>query len=106
VTTTAPARQAYKITMIVEAHAGMVVPQTIFLRNFSNGTFEQVDTRNATTADSTVQLVFTANASRFIDPNTKQIVARLRWGREDVDLLEFQARIDMVRYVVEPMFEP
>ncbi len=51
--------------------------QTIELWNWSTQAYETVDTRPATLAYSNAQVTITTNASRFVDPATREVRARV-----------------------------
>jgi hypothetical protein len=46
-----------------------------------------MDVRMATTSDSVVEVIVTSNASRFIDPATQELKARLQWKTAGLTLL-------------------
>jgi outer membrane protein assembly factor BamB len=53
--------------------------QRIELYNYVSQSFEEVDSRAATTTDSVVEVVVTGDLSRFIDPGTLAMKAQLTW---------------------------
>jgi hypothetical protein len=55
------------------------ISQSIQLFNFQTNSYETVDTRPATLTDSIVDIDITTNASRFVQPGTNLIRARITY---------------------------
>ncbi len=55
------------------------VLQEISLRNYLTDEFESIDFRPAENTDSTVEATASGDASRFVQPGTREITARLTW---------------------------
>ncbi|GIV01471.1 MAG: hypothetical protein KatS3mg015_0301 [Fimbriimonadales bacterium] len=98
---TAPSGTASSLTFVLEAaSSGAPVRQRIELFNYQSGQWEQVDERNATFADTTVEIPVTSNATRFIQPGTRQMRARIGFHDRGVTFVNWGARYDQVRWLV------
>lgn len=56
--------------------------QTIELWNWSTQAYELLDTRDASLTDSTALITVASNASRFVDPATREVRARILHSRK------------------------
>lgn len=102
---TSPSRQLHKMKVTVEAQCDWVFPQTLSLYVPQTGTWEVVDTRNSTLADSRYTVLIQGNPSRFVDQANKQIRGQLTVGTLASDFVEWQARVDELTLELEPVFE-
>ena len=99
---TAPVSATTELRFKLEASTDIFgIRQWIELFNFTTGMYEEVDVRMATTSDSAIELTFLAGASRFIDPGTRKMRARLKW-KEAGPIISYpwQARIDQIVWTV------
>ncbi|HWP30671.1 MAG TPA: hypothetical protein VNK96_02955 [Fimbriimonadales bacterium] len=72
--------------------------QQLFLKNYQTGLFEEVDTRTATTQDSTVYMEIKDGASRFVESQKGTIHARVVWTKKGSVPAEWTTSIDTVRW--------
>lgn len=95
---------ASSMTLTVECRASNLgVLQTIEMFNFSSGLYETVDSRGSTTTDSVIQLSVTGNPTRFIDPTTRAMRARVSFRTGlIVNGPRWTASIDQVAWTVNP----
>ncbi len=104
-----PAPGLWKLTLTVEASCSQEVPQLIYLRNYGENRFEVVSQQTATFQDSTATYVsvrqFGNDPSRFVHPETKEMECVIIWGTNAADLEVWMCQTDMVKWVLEPMFE-
>jgi len=78
------------------------VRQRIELYNYQQSRWEQVDERVPTFNDSVVEVTFTENAQRFIQPGTKTIKARIGWYNRGVLSPNWYAAIDQTAWEIAP----
>ncbi|MCH8275461.1 MAG: hypothetical protein IH851_11800, partial [Armatimonadetes bacterium] len=102
VESTSPIPNPRKILFTLEASASIPnINQKIELFNYVTGTWETVDTRPATTADSIAEIVITINPERFIQPVTLAMKAKISYKEAGPILLyPWQARLDHVFWTV------
>lgn len=75
--------------------------QTIELFNWTTGSYETVDTRNATVSDTTVDIAVTANASRFLNAGDALMRAKVSYRPVGpLSVGQWQARIDRATWHV------
>jgi hypothetical protein len=80
VTTDTTTATPSELRFVLEARVNTPnVEQRIALYNYNTLSYEQLDVRPATTSDSVVTIVVSTNASRFVDPATLEMKARLQW---------------------------
>jgi hypothetical protein len=82
VTSTLPSASPSHMEVTLEGSifAQTAVNQVIEVFNFNTGSFEQVDVRNASRfADSTTTIELTDDLSRFIEPVSNAVLARVRY---------------------------
>ncbi|RMG23419.1 MAG: DUF5123 domain-containing protein [Armatimonadetes bacterium] len=92
---TAPSTTASVFEFVLEAAtSGDPVRQRIELFNYQSGTWEMVDERDGVNGDTTVTITITNNASRFIDPNTREIKARIGYHDRGVTFPAWGGRFD------------
>ncbi|MCH8274275.1 MAG: S8 family serine peptidase [Armatimonadetes bacterium] len=99
-----PTASLTKMVFRLEASTSISnISQKIELLNYTSGSWEQVDSRLATVSDSVVNVVIMVNPSRFVDPGTRAVKARLLW-KEGGPILSYpwRARIDQVRWMITP----
>ncbi|MCH8273286.1 MAG: PQQ-dependent sugar dehydrogenase [Armatimonadetes bacterium] len=99
---TSPVETTTELKFTLEASASIPnIMQSIELFNFTSGMYEEVDARMAAISDSVVELTFLADPSRFIQPGTKTMRARLKWKEAGPILLyPWRARVDQVIWTV------
>lgn len=79
------------------------VRQRIELFNFNTNSYEIVDERSATSADSVVTVNINVDASRFIDPGTTGVRARIGWFQQAPLLApNWLVRIDQTVWTLTP----
>jgi hypothetical protein len=99
---TSPSSTASAMSFRFEGHAtASSTLQNLELFDFASGTWVLVDSRPATTVDSTVT-VSPANPSRFIQPGTNLLRARMTTSSSARDQRSWQARIDLVSWTIAP----
>ena len=77
--------------------------QRIYLFSYATNSWELLDTRASTTGDSTAEVVVSTNASRFIDPTTRAIKARMEWRTTGaIFSYPWSSRVDFVRWNILP----
>ncbi|MGI8923404.1 MAG: hypothetical protein ACR2HJ_05090 [Fimbriimonadales bacterium] len=93
---TAPTSSPSGFSFSLESNASIAnAEQKISLYNYVTGQYEVLDTRLATTSDDTVNVNVTSNTSRFIQPLTMAIRARVSYrALGPVFLYPWLARID------------
>ncbi|HRI44529.1 MAG TPA: hypothetical protein PLL78_11520 [Fimbriimonadaceae bacterium] len=77
VTSTAPYTNPLSIRLTVESQATAGQNQAVRLWNYDSGAYETVDTRAVTETDATIDIDPTGSASRFVNPLTREIRARI-----------------------------
>lgn len=103
VTGTAPSTSASRFEFVLEAAtSGDPVRQRIELFNYVSGTWETVDERNGVPNDTTVNVVITSNASRFINQSTREIKARIGYHDRGVTFPAWGARYDQTVWNITP----
>ena len=102
-TAMAPGTIAKSITLSVEASVNTVgLVQRILAFNYDSGTWDELDSRAATTADQVVNVPITSNVARYIDPATKSV--KLRFAVKPAGFVPTQvwtARFDSVGWTIE-----
>ena len=77
---TSPTESPYGLSFTLEAKANIPgISQKIELYNYVTEEFEEIDTRDATTTDSIVEIPISGDKSRFIDPQNLEMKAQLTW---------------------------
>ncbi len=90
-----------QITFHVEAATtGTPSRQRIELFNFQSSTWEQLDERDGPQADTPIDLVITTNPSRFLEPGTGVIRARIGYHDRGVTFIAWGGRFDRVTWTV------
>lgn len=103
VTGTAASTTASRFEFVLEAAtSGNPVRQRIELFNYVSGTWETVDERDGVSNDTTVNVVITNNASRFINQSTREIRARIGYHDRNVTFPAWGARYDMTVWNITP----
>ncbi|HWP30167.1 MAG TPA: hypothetical protein VNK96_00345 [Fimbriimonadales bacterium] len=74
--------------------------QKILFKNYQTGTFEEVDSRTATTTDSTAQVIISANPSRFVHSQTGEVHARIVWTKTGFVPANWTTATDFVQWQV------
>jgi hypothetical protein len=78
-----PGSSIYELAFRLEASTSGALPghviQLLQLLDQTTGEFETVDERPASTTDQPITIVPTGNLSRFVQPGTNQIQARIEW---------------------------
>ncbi|MGI8923946.1 MAG: S8 family serine peptidase [Fimbriimonadales bacterium] len=101
-----PTEDASKLLYRFEASSNAMprqgVPQRLELWNFVIGRYEIIDERPVSGTDTVVEVSFTEDASRFIEPSTKLMRARMGWFDRGVAFLNWAARIDLTEWEVTP----
>jgi hypothetical protein len=59
------------------------VPQRTELFNFTSGVWDELDERFATLEDSVVEVVITSDTDRYVEAETRRLLARARWFSPD-----------------------
>jgi probable HAF family extracellular repeat protein len=75
--------------------------QRLELYDFAAGAWETVDVRPGTTSDSTVT-TSPANPSRFVEPGTNRLRARVTLSSGARNARSWQAKTDLVRWTISP----
>ena len=71
------------------------VSQSIELFNYETGSFELMELRAATTIDESVEVIATGDPSRFVQPGTNEITARVTWKSDSFSGKPFFWMIDV-----------
>jgi len=74
--------------------------QKISLYNFQTNSFELVDSRAATTSDSTVTVNATGDLSRFVNQSTGEVRALISYSGFNPANLLFRASMDMANWII------
>jgi len=82
------------------ATSGSPVRQRIELFNYQSNIWEQVDERDGPFADTTVVVTILSNASRFVQPGTRQVRARIGYHDRGVTFLSWGGRYDVTKWDV------
>ena len=100
----APGGTASAVQFTIEGSAASAaINQRIEMFNFATGQWVQVDSRAATTVDSTVVVDVTLGSSGFVEASTGNVRARLSWKAQGpVVAYPWNARVDYVRWVITP----
>jgi hypothetical protein len=100
----ANAGTASRVRFIVESSgSATTLSRTIEMFNFATGQWVVMDTRAATTTDTTTEIDVTVGASNFVDPVTRAVRSRIHWRAVGpVFVYPWDARTDMVRWVITP----
>jgi hypothetical protein len=99
-----PSNAATILRFILESHSGAPnINQKLFLYNYNSLQFEEMDSRTMSTADSTITVTVSSNASRFIDPITGAMQAKIACRANGaVFTYPWQARLDKAVWTVTP----
>ena len=100
----APSATPSALWMVCEAKADTVgLTQKMELLNVDTQQYEEIDAGPATTTDSVAQVKVTGDPSRFVDPDSLKIKARLTWkAYGPVTLFPWQVGLDQAVWVVAP----
>ncbi|HVT13900.1 MAG TPA: PQQ-binding-like beta-propeller repeat protein [Fimbriimonadaceae bacterium] len=108
-TGTMPVTNLASFSFRVEASASYTtLDQITEALNVGTGSWERLDTRAATTTDSSVLITVNSNPNRFIDPSTGKIQIRVGWHpRTTLPTASWLAKIDWIRLEgIVPAFTP
>ncbi|MBA3727393.1 MAG: PQQ-dependent sugar dehydrogenase [Armatimonadetes bacterium] len=99
---TSPFSAPSSMSFMLESHASTSnIEQKISLYNFQTAAYEVLDTRTATTSDSTVVINVTTNVSRFVEAGTRNIRARVSYRATGaVFVYPWKARIDLASWTI------
>jgi hypothetical protein len=96
-----PVETPESLVLTVEAGtSGAPVRQRIEMFNFAGGVWETLDERDGPTPDTTVELSVSRDASRFVDPDTGEMRARIGYHDRGVTFPAWGGRYDRVGWVV------
>jgi hypothetical protein len=85
---TVPTAAPQQLGFLLEAAVNTPgLEQTVQLYNFTTGSYETLDTRPATTADSLTHVLVSTNPARFIDPATLRVRAKVLFRRTGLTLV-------------------
>jgi choice-of-anchor B domain-containing protein len=100
----APSKTPRLLKFKLESHASVSsLDQKIALYNFRTNSYENVDTRRATTTDSTVEVAATGDLSRFVNQTDKGIRAKVSYkSTSAVFAWPYTASIDQIVWSVAP----
>jgi hypothetical protein len=94
---------ASSFSFTLEANSSLTgATQNIYLFDYQSNSLELVDSRTATTTDSEVVVTFTANASRFIDPNTGKMLTRVVWTKSGFVPANWKTSTDVAVWTIKP----
>jgi hypothetical protein len=97
----APTETPTTLKFSLEAgQSGTPVLQRIELFNFQTNQWEQLDERAAPFADTTVTVTAQGNVSRFIQPGTRLMRARIGYHDRGVTFVSWGARYDLTKWQV------
>jgi len=101
---TAPIQTIAGLKYLVESNgSSTTVAQTMSLFNFSTGQYEQVDVRNLTTGDASVEITATGNANRFIQAGSRALRAKLSYKLTGpVFTFPWMVKVDFVKWTLTP----
>jgi subtilisin family serine protease len=96
-----PTQTPTSLQIVIEQSAG-VVPGTLMIEgyNWTNGTYEVLDTRAATGGDTTVTITIPSNFARFVESGTRNMRVRLSTFDAGAVAANWNVRYDMVRWLV------
>ncbi len=101
VTGTSPTASPGSLTFVVEAASnGAPARQRIELFNYQTNSWETVDERDTAPSDRTVSVTIVSNASRFVQPATRAVRARIGIHDRGVTFLSWGATYDFVQWRV------
>ncbi len=101
---TAPAGTVSELRFTLEANANQAnIGQKIALYNYVTNSYEELDSRTATTSDSVVAVIVTSNPARFIEPNTRAMNTKVSYKATGPVLsYPWLARIDQAIWRISP----
>ncbi len=110
---TSPTDSPSQLTFNLESRTANfvgLIDQRVELFNYTTGQFEQIDTRNTTAADSVTTVTPGGDPTRFVQPGTGAMQARIRcqngvpWWIVDLTniFLPFKTRVDQVFWNITP----
>ncbi|MBA3727122.1 MAG: hypothetical protein H0W86_11930 [Armatimonadetes bacterium] len=87
---------------VLESHASISnAEQKIWLYNYSTSSYELLDNRMAATSDDTVTICVRTNASRFVEPVTANVRAKISYkALGPVFIYPWFARIDQAKWMI------
>lgn len=92
-----------RIQLTVEvASTGAPARMRTEMFNYVTSTWETVDERDAVPGDTNIVVVITSNASRFVNPATKEMRVRSASHDRGVTFLAWEHRIDRIEWLVTP----
>ncbi|RMG23624.1 MAG: hypothetical protein D6724_07840, partial [Armatimonadetes bacterium] len=98
---TSPTASPGSLTFVVEAASnGAPARQRIELFNYQTNSWETVDERDTDPSDRTVSVTIVSNASRFVQPATREVRARIGIHDRGVTFLSWGATYDFVQWRV------
>lgn len=101
---TTPNASPSQLWFVWEAHASIPnITERVELFNFQTQTWEQVNTRTATTSDQRITVQITTNPQRFIEPGTRRMRAKISYKEAGIVLVyPWQARVDETYWDIIP----
>jgi hypothetical protein len=99
-TSISPNPEIFEFTFEASVFARSAVVQTIYLFNFESNQFEEFDSRPAERfSDQVVVVAPTGNLSRFVEPATNAVEARIRFESTS-QRQQFSSNIDQARWTI------
>ncbi len=99
--TEASSQSATEITLAVESRStGLPCRQSVELYDFQAGGWVVLDTRFVGSNDQRLMLDVSANATRFIQPGTRQVRARIAANDWGIPVVGWSYHIDRVNWIV------
>jgi len=96
-----PGTSVTQLGFTLEALSSIVgASQKVLFKNYQTGTFEEVDSRTATTTDSMTQVTIFTNGSRFVHPQTGEMHARIVWTKTGFVPVNWTTSTDFVQWQV------
>src|SRR5262249_7826814 len=90
-----------KIKVVVESAAqDRGLEQTVSLKNWTSGKWEQIDRRVISAVDSTLTITPTGDLRRFVDPATNKIEGQLSYGFRTGRDARTTVQIDTAKFLV------
>ena len=95
-----PQKKFVSFTVHVEAASdqGSSALQRVEMYNFGTGSYETIDTRQASSVDTSFDVPITSNASRFVDAGSGLVKLRIGWKSDNGPRL-WSSRIDQLRLI-------
>jgi hypothetical protein len=98
---TSPTASPTSLTFVLEAgQSGDPTRQRIELFNFQTNQWEMLDERNGPFADTVVRVNISSNASRFVQPGTRTMRARIGYHDRGVTFISWGGRFDVTKWQV------